>query len=274
MGRMLKIEFERAFRGKLWIILLIGVAIVGADFIQYVLPEVKFMNTALYWTKMERPQTAFQWWIGGGLIDWQQVLFFYLMPLMTAIPYADSFFTDRKNGYIKNIFTRTTKSRYYAAKYLATFVVSGLVVVIPMLLSFALTASVLPMVKPDVNGFMSPIMHGQMWDVLYYSHPLIYTFAYIAVDFVYAGLFASMALTVAFFVEYRFAVLLAPFLLVFFLRTICSFFGWNTVNILRFLSPGNSFSDGSFWIVACEALIIAMITGGIFFGKGLHDDVY
>ena len=40
----------------------------------------------------------------------QSSLYFILLPALASLPYADSFFLDRKSGYIKQIVTRTKKS--------------------------------------------------------------------------------------------------------------------------------------------------------------------
>lgn len=273
MWQMLKMEFKRSFRTKFLIALLVEIALVVSNVILEMLPEAKFMGTSRYWLKNDSPYSAFGWWIGGTPFYLQQYLYFFLMPVIAAIPCADSFFSDLKSGYIKNILVRTKKIKYYGAKYLVVFIVSGLTVVIPMLLSFGITAMIFPTILPEPTLAKFPVSATHMWSVLYYTRPFLYTLGYMAIDFIYGGLFAAVALTMTYYLEYRFVVLVSPFLLALFMNSVLNLFNLQSCSPLSFISPGADCST-TFMIVTCEALFLLLITMGIFFGKGLRKDTY
>lgn len=63
----------------------------------------------------------FSTWIGADTMSLAGTLFYYLMPVGAALPYAWSFHTERKSGYLKNIVSRAEKKRYFPAKLTAVF---------------------------------------------------------------------------------------------------------------------------------------------------------
>jgi len=71
------------------------------------------------------------------------------MPLLTALPYSISILMDVKKHYVNNIFTRIDKKKYYKAKLFAQFIVGGFVASFPLVISFVVTAMILPAFKPE-----------------------------------------------------------------------------------------------------------------------------
>jgi len=270
MNRILKIELKRAFCNRLFLIsLLIGCVIATAQFVFVVCDCIQYVKIVPghYMLSVFNQSICFMpsFWTN---------LFFMIFPILAALPFADSFFTDRKSGYIKNIFTRTNKNHYYISKYIAVFLSGGLVVIIPLILNLYLTALVIPSVIPDVasQGF-SLSGCGAIGASVFYTHPYIYFFVYTALIFVTAGLLATIALAFSNIIKFKYIIVLTPFL-IFLLSSFASdFFNNYGLDIANWISPGNGITT-NFLIVLCELIIIFVFVILFYFIKGGNDEVY
>lgn len=110
-NKLIKIELSRAIKSKtMALILFLGLLITVSQIFTYVIPIANFNESVVVDNyPMASPTTVFQAWIGNINILPQSYIFFALLPLLAAIPFADTFFTDRKSGYIKNVLTRTKR---------------------------------------------------------------------------------------------------------------------------------------------------------------------
>ena len=266
MKRILKIELRRAFTSKLFLVSLgLGclLAIITLDYLNAFFQYQKPMTGIDFF---------FSSWMGGNSINIYGYIFFLLLPMLAVLPYADSFYADSKSGFAKNILIRTHKRDYLFAKYIAVFLAGGTVVLLPLLLSFLSAAMVLPAIIPQATSASHGIFITSMWHGLYYSHPFAYTFLYIGVDFVFAGLFATISLAVAKLAQNRIVTLLAPFILYIFLSTAFDFFGRSDWAPMLFLPPGSGAGYGP--VVLAEAVIGILLTFFAFVIRGRKDDVY
>lgn len=274
MGNMLKIELERAIKNKFLLIsILIGLVITLSHLVQFVIPISKTLDDYLTINKpMMYPGWLFSTWIGGNSYTLQAFLYYLLIPILATIPFGDSFFLDKKSGFIKNVLIRTKKRNYYISKFIATFIVGGLVIVIPLLANFVLSAMLLPSMLPQASSGFDYINASSMWSTLYYTHPFMYVFSYLVIDFVFSGLIATIALAVSFFVEHRFVVVIAPFLLYLFVFSIFNLLGEIALEPINFMQP--SFGQSSISIILIEALLLGIATGIIFHVRGIKDDTF
>jgi hypothetical protein len=150
-------------------------------------------------------------WIGFESIG---SFLFLMMPLIAVIAYSDSYFLERKTGFLHGIYTRISKRMYLVTKYIAVFIVGGVSFILPLLLNLFIVGIMLP-VGPIANlstGLFT-VAPGDMLYDLYFASPIGYITLYLFIDFLFAGVFAVIALTVSVFVKNIFVVLLAPFLL-------------------------------------------------------------
>lgn len=207
--RVLKIELYRAFINKLFIFAVLAGSIITISHVIFnVIPMTEFLDDYLNYDKpMMDVHGVFNKWIGGQSFTMQPFLYYLLLPILVTIPFADSFFTDKKSCYIDNIFIRTNKKNYYFSKLIAVFFSAGIVILIPLLINLMLTAMILPSINPQISGGTFPIVANSMWAELFYTHPYIYVFGYLLIDFIFAGLIASISLVVSFWAEHRFIVL-------------------------------------------------------------------
>lgn len=152
-------------------------------------------------------------WVGGEQMSLAQTLFFILLPVGAALPFAWSFYTERKCGYLKNIACRTNKEHYYYAKIIAVFVTGVIVVFLALVVNVMLVSAFMPMIDPYVGyNFYNHLYFGNMWVDLFYTHPFVYTILYMLLESMYGGIFALLSFVVTFYINNLFAVLFTPFL--------------------------------------------------------------
>lgn len=170
LKQILLVELKRAFLSpSFFIIFAIGTLISLLHIYHEVLPWVPIDLSF-----PTPPLTPFVKWIGLDAFSFASSLFYLLMPLISAIPFADSYLLDVKSGFIKNVYTKVAKVKYVLAKYIATFLSGALAFVLPLLVNLVIVSLMLPSIIPDPTTGTNPITNRNMWDELYYSAPYIY----------------------------------------------------------------------------------------------------
>lgn len=273
MKNILKIELTRALKSKTMLLsLIIGTLITLSHVLIYIIPVSNFIDQALSYNKaMYSVPSVFAGWIGNAGYSMQSFLFYMLLPILVTIPFGDSFFADNKSGYIKNVLIRVKKKKYYLSKYIATFISGGLVIVIPLLINLIVSSMFLPSHLPQViSGY--PIGAASMWSKIFYTHPYVYIFSYLLIDFIFSGLIATIALSISLISEYRFSVVFMPFLIYLFIYSILSSLGLSKFVPFYFLQFGYGMS--SFITIVIQGLILAAITSTTFLIKGVKEDIY
>lgn len=271
--KMIKIEISRAFNNTLfWIALLIGCAISVSHIITSVVPMLQYMDNIVQIGRF--PHSVFTKVLGSEGMSLETVLFYYILPIIAVIPFADSFYTDRKSGYIKNVFIRTKKTNYFVGKYIAVFLSAGVVVCIPLLLNVFFTAAILPsaMPVPELQGLF-PIFNFRMWSGIYYSNPYLYIFLYIMLDAVFAGVLALISLSATYFVSNRFMVLLTPFIIYILLHTIATLTRTSNIDLMMMLQADQL---GVFTFVDLLVLLLILLLPFMifYFYKGRRYETY
>ena len=107
---MIRMEMKRAFHNRnFYIALIIGCGIAIGQYIQNVLPMIKYLPMDV--EKGVYPHSVFNKWIGGEYHTLWPMLFYFILPVLAALPHGDSYYQDIQSGYFKNICTRTKKSK-------------------------------------------------------------------------------------------------------------------------------------------------------------------
>jgi len=274
MKAMLKIEMNRAFKNRsFYLSLSIGFSIVMAHIIMVVIGKsenpLKFFGNGLTY-----PYSVFNSWIGGDSTNPYLSAYSTIFPILATMPFGISYLNDLKKGYVKNIYTRTNRINYCVSKYVATFVMAGIAVVIPMIFNLLITSAMVPSLLPVMNGMFS-IGGGNLWSGMFYMHPYIYVLMYLVVYFIYGGVFASLALVGAFFVDNMFLLTLFPFIVYYGLGLAAPYVykyalirSINPALILTISQP----SGITLFTVIAEALIIGVPCFIIFIWGGVKND--
>ncbi|SEG70017.1 hypothetical protein [Paenibacillus sp. UNC499MF] len=208
--KTLKIECIRAFYSRsLLFAILAGLAISIIHIATSVLP---YYPVPLIGAQF---MTPYLFWLGIDGASFTNMQFYYLLPLLASIPYADSYYQDYKSGFKKLYLIRTTKVSYYSSKLLAVMLVGGISILVPLLFDLAVSAMILPSVLPPHLSYMSyfSVQYGSEWLGLFFEHPFLYIFIFIGIACAYAAVFAALSYGISFFLKNRFVVLSAVFLL-------------------------------------------------------------
>lgn len=210
---LIRTELGKAFKNRWFVIALV----IGGAFGAYAALELLPMSD---YGEIE-PNEFINYEANGCIQNWMSVwlmpageLFYQLAPLLAVIPYAWSFASDRQSGYDAQIFTRTKRTKYLAAKFIAVWLCGGAVVVIPQLLNLLILACVFPYYVPSIAeaaGLTTGIFWNSIGSWLYYNIPLAYVGFYCLIDFSLCGAWAALTLGISCIVRNRVALLAAPY---------------------------------------------------------------
>ena len=199
MKQMLKIEMERALKGAAFkIALIIGMIIVTVQFVKVGLHNALNPLEFFEYGGLTLPYTVFYTWIGGNL-NVYYTLYIRLLPIMVVLPYAATYYTDRRTGIIRNYYCRTKKINYLIAKFTAVFTTGGIVAVLPLLVNLLATAMLLPSMIWN-NGTLCYCANS-MWSSIFFTHPYVYYLLYFILQFICGGLLATVSLMVSLWVN-------------------------------------------------------------------------
>ena len=271
MKKMLKIEIKRAFANKWFLIsVVVGCIITLLQVIFDVIPMTNFMESSIQ--RGMPPHTVYNKWIAVNPTIWNTI-FFTIFPLLSAIPYANSFHIDLNSGYIKNVLIRTRRTHYLISKFVAVFVSSGAAVLIPLCFNLYLCAMVLPVITPSASAGFYPILETSAFSALYYAYPMVYVLVYLAIIFLTSGILSSTALVFSYFIKYKYVISLVPDLVYIFISFQSMFFAIPSMRIEYWVNPcNNAILNGA--IVIFESTIILFASLLIYLFKGRKDDVF
>lgn len=213
MRRALRFEFSRALGGTRFRFAAgAGLAIVLGHFFDSVLPLTRWLNA---WEDdpLSLPHSAYSHWIGMDLATVWPVLLFLLLPLLAALPAADSAWWDRDSGYRSQIWLRCAPGRYRAAKAAAVFGSAFLAAAIPLTADLLLTTAALPCIPPEPATGLFPLGDSNLFGELFYRRPMAYLAGYLLYDCAFIAAWTMPALAAGRWLNHRSQVLLAPFLL-------------------------------------------------------------
>ncbi|MDD6571153.1 MAG: hypothetical protein PUF12_02070 [Thermoflexaceae bacterium] len=272
MKKILSFEMQRTFKTPgFFLALMIGNGITIVHWIFQVLPTaVRLDEYMSYDIPMNYPAGVFTEWIGEGSSQYSY-LYFLLVPLLAALPYADSFFRDMGNHFINLICTRAERKHIFCCRYLAVFFSGGITVVIPLLLNLMLCMCVLPCVHPEIASYMSLVIPATSMSVLYVKSIGLYLFFSFLIIFIFGGVIATFALVASYYVNYRFTVLLAPMILSIFLTSLFELLGMQAWQPVYFVHPG--YPNQRLFPMIIETLIIFGITVVEFLIRGVKEDI-
>lgn len=139
------------------------------------------------------------WWASGDLPHGRETgafgLFLYmtdgpvsiLAPIIAAIPFAQSFATERNEGFSRLVLIRMPQVRYQAIRLLSTALSGGLVLAAPMAGLLVWLQSRFPLVE-DING-PRPFFGAE-----FYPDQVTYMWLLVAVAFLFGATYATVGL--------------------------------------------------------------------------------
>lgn len=216
---MLRLEFCKAIRGKGFrtsLILGIALSILHAFWVS------DYLEQAFFRTIRENGKGAYfnadpsfmQGWIGMDVFSTYGSLFYLtLFPLLAALPYAASLLREEQLGYEKNVMIRSGKTVYFMTKFITAFITGGIVVTVPAVLSLGIAMSYLPLIPVEPLMYQTGITSFSLWGEIFYRSPLLYAVLYLLLDFVIAGVFSVLSLTICWRMKNVFLGMVLPMML-------------------------------------------------------------
>lgn len=191
--KVLQIELKKAFTGiPFWTILSAGLIIV----IWHLVDLYGYMQ-CLYLEAQPGRNTGrfnlFYWWISVDSVSAAYAVFYGLFPLLASIPYAWSYLYERNSQYYYQIILRCSKEKYIFSKYIAVFLSGGVAVAFPLLVDLLVAALFSPATVPSITFGMPGFQHGNFLSEQYFSHPWVFCFAFLFMDFIWAGVIADLS---------------------------------------------------------------------------------
>ncbi|SCM90503.1 hypothetical protein [Bacillus mycoides] len=206
MKNLLVLNLKQAFFSKRFLLIVIFSIFLNA-FHYY---SSIYINMVDKWFDKDLLTLSYRW-IGFSNIG---SFLFLLMPLISVIVFSDSYLLEKKTGFLNGIYTRVSRNKYIFSKYISVFITGGVSFILPLLINLIIVSGTLPIIPPsNPDSGLTPINMNHMFADLYFSSPVGYICLYLFIDFLFAGVFAILALTVSVFVRQVFVVLLVPFLL-------------------------------------------------------------
>ena len=267
-------EIKRAFNTiGMKLALLVGCALSIWHVITVIMPISEGQNYELSANAIDDlyvPISLYSTWMGNELFPIQSYIFYLILPLLAVLPFGSSFFEDIKSGYIINVCTRVEKKIYFKAKYLAGFLSGGVAVVAPLLLNLVLSSMFMPAFIPD-NGTVGTISPTTMAYEVFFTHPLIYVLMLIVIDFIFAGVIATLVLSYTYFTEHRFGVMIVPFVFYFFIYSLTNLIDKTDYSLFFMLNGGANNNYLPVYIL--YFLLFFILSYVIFMWKGKKQDV-
>ncbi|MFQ3545771.1 hypothetical protein Q7A53_16960 [Halobacillus rhizosphaerae] len=270
MKALLRTELKRGFGSWSFLTsLIIGNLLSFIYIIRHVIPmyPVQDFESATH-------LNAYYQWIGMNWSAFETNLLFFLMPILACVPFAYSYTQDLNSGFIKSIYTRTSRRNYLVSKFISTFMTGAVAYLVPLALNFALIALLLPIVTPDIAYGTSSIGLNSMWSSLFYDHTFLYCAVYGLINFFFAGIYAVMGLAAAVFTNRVFIVLVIPFIVNLALETGFELTGQPAMVPFKFLVPGQPVYHIQFSIIALELLLLLFVSSVLFLGGIRKREVY
>ena len=138
-------------------------------FYNNIYPQYKYL-LSLPETASLYPVSAYNLWLGMDVYSLQTKVYYLLFPLWGILSYT------------------IVKGHYDFCKKKVLFF-GGIGTIFPLLVDLAIVFMFLPAIKPEAIVKYSTISDASLFSSLFYSHPLLYTILYLAIDYFYAELF-------------------------------------------------------------------------------------
>ena len=188
------------------------------------------------------------------------------LPILSSLCYSDSYLEDINSGFSNFIHTRKDKGRYLLSKFSANFIVSGIAISIPILFNFIVLLARFPSIMTNKYIGNETVEITQLFPEVYYKHPIIYILMWIAIYFLFTGLFSSISLSLSIFVKNKITVVVLPFIVLQVIGIVLDIFGKYKYYPSSYLHTGLH-KDIMIMIVEFGALFVVSFTVFLIGGK-------
>lgn len=224
MKILLKIELNRAFKNK-WMYITLAVCLLAVlyDTVKIVIPTRNSMEFYINLWGYPIPNVYNRWMELNNLSTASRLLHF-IFPLLICIPYSFSIYSDVEFKYIYNIIVRTDKKKYFLSKLITQFIVGFSVVMYTMIISFLITAELLPLGEP-FSGLQYAASANCILGKLFYKSPLMSTVLIMFFESVVFSIIGCLSFTFAYLLRNGVMVIVSAFTIFFFQEVISPLMG-------------------------------------------------
>lgn len=289
---LLVIEIKKALFTRSFFIPLILMCAIACLSASYII-EIFFDNTHMYESISQngifeknyifQTLSSYSGWIGNESRSLMQSVFFILIPVVAAIPFSTSFFTERKIGYHRNIATRINISFYYLAKSLACFISGFLVVTLPLTVNFLLVSAFLPSSLPHINyDIYYLVYYGELFSDIFYSQPLLFVALFILLNGLFSGTIALLVFALSLKINNKYVSLFLPLLMFLGIDYIANFVLRNVdgnvwgieFSLINLLHANSSRGTKLWWMLACQFLILFGSAVSFLYLRSKKDEIF
>ena len=189
---------------------------------------------SIEWVPKERS------WIDLWYSLYNQSYFHQILPLIAALPFADSLATDRMQGYFNQLLARANYKKVIWAKVAANALAGGVSASLPMILLYGVTRILLPVTTHPLNAPIIDQYAVRPYDgflrMIFMQNPHWFVIIVISLVFLVGAIYATFGLSSSFLVNNRFFAFGLPF--VFFI--FCQYFSDRTRLLGWYWSPVNT----------------------------------
>lgn len=180
-------------------------------------------------------------WLGGKNSGIIPTILYFLLPIYVALPFSWTYVEEYKSGYIKcAMILVKSRSKYYWGKYISVFMSGMIMILIPIITNLFMLGLFLKPYVPDIMwGLYYAVPEGMPFSKLFYTYPNIYLCVYIFIQSVFAGAWATMSLSISFYVKNKITAILASYIcllfLVYIIEKMLVFKVWVEISPMNFI---------------------------------------
>lgn len=138
------------------------------------------------------------------------ILLLTFASLIASLPYAASYAIDAKNGFVKDVYTRMSRKKYFLVKYFVNGIVGGAVLALCLLITLAILLIIFR--GSPIKPFTGQDIFTGAFEYFYNNNLLIYSFICILMLFGYGFIFSTLGLSIAVLTENMYLSLFFPLL--------------------------------------------------------------
>lgn len=212
LKKTLKIEFRKVFSSKLFFLaLVVGICLAGTQVIhvrEYV-DWVKEGSSQIHPSGFDSESLLINW-LGMDNRTAIGMVFYLALPILAAMPFGSSYFTERKSGYYMQVTMRSGQKTYLCAKWIAAFVSGVIVIMIPLTLNLMANALICPLGKVHILSLTVYVGQEYFASKLFYENPILYIVMGLVLSSVWGGICAVVSLTAGMFLKNKILIIISP----------------------------------------------------------------
>lgn len=221
--------------------------------------------------------------LGSDYYGMVSEIFSMVFPLIAAMPFADSFFEDRKYGTAQYCVTRSSNNTYYYSKLFVVFLSGVIIMAAPLIINMLLNFIAFPL-NSSVDAtnlsyssahLYGPVMETGLFQSLFAKNEYLYNLLYLCLASVASGLITVVVYQFSFFYSQNQIFLVCSFFMVYTVLTIVfEVFGFEEFTLNNYIFAARFYWDQSARGMAVTySLLIAAALLPIPFAKRRLNDI-